>query len=63
MPSKQSQQLLDTIDAVLAECSKERRRPTPRPSASRPAWRPMWAEDGRSADRPARDEEGTTSAS
>ena len=57
MSSKRSQQLLDTIDAVLAECSKDpRRRAAPRPQPTRPAWRPMWAQDGQSADRIGRDE-------
>lgn len=62
--SKQSQQLLDTIDAVLAECSKDpRRRATPRPLPNRPAWRPMWAQDGQPSDRQARGDEAQTTTS
>jgi hypothetical protein len=64
MSSKQSQQLLDTIDAVLAECSKDpRRRAAPRPQPTRPAWRPRWAEDAQSGDRYGRNDEAQSSAS
>jgi hypothetical protein len=64
MSSKRSQQLLDTIDAVLAECSKDpRRRAAPRPQTTRPAWRPMWAEEPQGGDRYSRNDEAQSSAS
>ena len=64
MSSKQSQQLLDTIDAVLAECSKDpRRRAAPRSVPTRPAWRPMWAQDGPSPDRHGRNDEPQSAVS
>ena len=44
MPSReQGQQLLETIDAVLAQCGKDPRRR----GAARPSARPAWSGPGR----------------
>lgn len=63
MSNEQSQQLLDTIDAVLAECSKDpRRRSTKaRPLPTRPAWRPTWVHDDEATDWHDRQDEARTS--
>jgi len=42
---EQCERLLETIDAVLAECAKDPRRRPARPS-TRPAWPgPSWSQD------------------
>ena len=48
---EQGQQLLETIDAVLAECAGDPRRRRPARPPARPAWRgPSWLQGPRTGD-------------